>query len=133
MNASSGIGCVAPCLLDSRLISKGVNCILWAMSKEVRGSRWRRVQKQFMRNARYNKLPCALCGQPINYTTRNPNDWDAPSVDHIKPWIYAPELRLDPANLQIAHQECNKIKGTGKQAMPSIGNQSRQWGKKTNE
>ena len=40
-----------------------------------------------------------------------------------------PDLRLDPTNLATVHQACNRAKGARPQALPSIGNQSRQWGR----
>ncbi|QHO91935.1 hypothetical protein CWT12_12310 [Actinomyces sp. 432] len=87
---------------------------------------WRRIAAQV--RARDQDKPCGICGQPINWNTRNPNAGDAPSVDHIKPWATHPELRLDPANLMVVHQDCNRAKGVKRAALPSIGNQSRNWG-----
>lgn len=87
---------------------------------------WRNLRSKTLAEARRLKKPCALCGQPINYRA-DPRAWDAPSVDHIRSWKHHPELRLDPGNLQIAHQACNSSKGVGQQGPPSIGNQSRDW------
>ena len=73
--------------------------------------------------------PCRICGQPIKWDAHDPNADDAPSVDHIRSWRDHPDLRLDPTNLATVHQACNRAKGARPQALPSIGNQSRQWGR----
>jgi 5-methylcytosine-specific restriction endonuclease McrA len=91
--------------------------------------RWRRLAHTIRTRDRNNGRGCAICGQPINWDTRNPNADDAPSVDHVKPWAHNPELRYDPDNLQTVHQACNRTKGTRQAALPSIGNQSRDWGR----
>ena len=88
---------------------------------------WRTLKKRVLTQARQTKPPCAACGLPINYQTRNPNADNAPSVDHIRPWRDHPNLRLDPANLRVIHQACNRAKGTTTHT-PSLGNTSRQWG-----
>lgn len=94
-------------------------------------SAWRAVATQVRARWQANKQPCNICGQPINWDARDPNADDAPSVDHIKPWATHPELRLDPANCAVTHQACNRAKGAKRQALPSIGNQSRRWGPHT--
>lgn len=88
---------------------------------------WRNLQQITITAAARRNAPCALCGLPINYRARNKNADDAASVDHIKPWRDHPNLRLDPANLQIVHQACNRAKGATS-GPPSIGNTSRRWG-----
>ncbi|WP_413228096.1 HNH endonuclease signature motif containing protein [Actinomyces faecalis] len=92
--------------------------------------RWRRVAAQVRTRWRTQHLPCGICGQPIDWDARDPNSDDAPSVDHIKPWRDFPALRLDPANCRVTHQSCNRSKGTQAAALPSIGNQSRAWGRR---
>lgn len=71
-------------------------------------------------------LPCYLCGQPIDYAARNPNDDEAFSLEHIKSWRDYPELRYDPANAASSHQRCNKAKGN-RPLEPGLGNRSREW------
>jgi 5-methylcytosine-specific restriction endonuclease McrA len=61
-------------------------------------------------------LPCWICGQPIDYRAANPDDDDAFSYDHVKPWRDYPELRYDPDNGRSAHQRCNKSRGLGQRA-----------------
>ena len=88
---------------------------------------WRKLQRQFITSATQRNEPCALCGLPINYQAHNRNADNAPSVDHIRSWRDHPNLRTDPANLQIVHQSCNRSKGTTTGPL-SLGNMSRQWG-----
>jgi 5-methylcytosine-specific restriction endonuclease McrA len=86
------------------------------------GGRWRALHKA----QRARRLPCYLCGLPINYEARDANADDAFSVDHIKPWRNFPELREDPANLASAHQLCNKQKSS-RPLRPGLGIRSRDW------
>ncbi|MCR2051807.1 HNH endonuclease [Actinomyces bowdenii] len=103
------------------------------MSEVTRDSRaWRNLQRSTIAAAARRNQRCALCGLTINYNARNRNADDAPSVDHIKPWRDHPNLRVDPANLQIVHQACNRAKGTTN-GPPSISNTSRPWGQPTTQ
>ena len=56
-----------------------------------------------------SKPPCALCGQPIDYTLRYP-DPQSYVVDHILPVALYPHLAHDLANKQAAHNVCNREK-----------------------
>lgn len=87
------------------------------------------IRKRLLTQAKQQNKPCAICGQPINYTTKDFNHPDAPTVDHIRSWRDHPELRRDLGNLQIAHRSCNTSKGvrTQDQTIPKIGNTSRNW------
>lgn len=87
-----------------------------------KGARYRKMR----RDQRDKKLPCYICGQPINYGAKDPNADDAFSLDHIKPWEHFPELRTDPANMASTHQLCNKQKGD-RELAPGLGNRSREW------
>ena len=80
---------------------------------------WRTLAAQVRARDKAAGTPCRICGQPIK--------WDA--HDHIRSWRDHPDLRLDPTNLATVHQACNRAKGARPQALPSIGNQSRQWGR----
>ena len=53
------------------------------------------------------KPPCALCGDPIDYTLRYP-DLMCFVVDHIIPWSLGGTDDL--ANKQAAHNTCNRQK-----------------------
>lgn len=74
--------------------------------------------KQLKAEQRAKGLPCWLCGQPINYQARDPEDDDAFSYDHVKSWHDYPELRYEPSNGRSAHQRCNKSRG---RKAPSLG------------
>lgn len=53
---------------------------------------------------------CALCGRPVDFSKVFPDPWSA-TVDHIIPIAKGG----DPAsidNLQLAHLQCNRMKGT---------------------
>ena len=88
-----------------------------------------KLRHQRIARARANNEPCSICGQPINYKTRNHNDFDAPTVDHVRSWRDHPDLRRDPGNLAVAHRACNTSKGVKPAALPSHGNASRDWGR----
>ena len=90
---------------------------------------WRTLAAQVRARDKAAGTPCRICGQPIKWDAHDPNADDAPSVDHIRSWRDHPDLRLDPTNLATVHQACNRAKGARPQALPSIGNQSRQWGR----
>lgn len=74
---------------------------------------------------RAKRLPCWLCGQPIDYTLYS-DDPSAFSVDHVHPWSTHPELREDPGNLRSAHLHCNKSRGN-RAPNPGLGLRSREW------
>jgi 5-methylcytosine-specific restriction endonuclease McrA len=90
-------------------------------------SAWRRLQRQTIARAAERAQACAICGLRIRYDARDRNADDAPSVDHIRSWRDYPDLRLDPANLRVVHQVCNRARGVGG-GLPGMGNQSRRWG-----
>ena len=53
---------------------------------------------------------CAICGRAVDFDKRFPDPW-SPTLDHIVPIAKGG----DPAsieNLQLAHLQCNRIKGT---------------------
>ena len=81
--------------------------------------------KRLARDLRARGDRCWLCGDPIDYALPPDADW-AFSVDHIKPWSLAPELREDPANLAAAHSLCNKRRGNGPPPL-GLGLLSRSW------
>lgn len=100
------------------------------MSDKRRETRdYRKVRDQKLASARRDKLPCSICGQPVNYETTDYLSPDAPTVDHIKSWRDFPELRADIGNLAVAHRSCNTSKGVKASALPAHGNASRDWSK----
>lgn len=93
------------------------------MPSEHRGGH---AYRTLLANQRAKHLPCWLCGQPINYNAANPNDDDAFSYDHAKPWSTHPHLRLDPDNGRSAHIRCNKSRGN-RPPRPQLGQASEPW------
>ncbi len=74
---------------------------------------------------RSRRLPCALCGQAIDYSL-GADDPMSFSYDHIKARVTHPHLIFDPGNGQPAHLQCNKTKGAGA-SRPGIGQTSSGW------
>jgi 5-methylcytosine-specific restriction endonuclease McrA len=87
-----------------------------------RGRRWNRLKA----NQRAKRLPCWLCGQPINYNLKAPHP-DSFSVDHAKPWVTHPALREDPANLRSAHYGCNSSRQDKPAEQVALNNTSEAW------
>lgn len=61
---------------------------------------------------RRKRLPCYLCGQPIDYTLHH-LDPQAFQLDHIVPLSVAPHLAFDPTNHGATHRTCNRAKSDG--------------------
>lgn len=84
-----------------------------------------RLMRKLKAAQRAKRLPCWLCGQPINYSLPH-DDPNSFSYDHIEPWSTHPDLRFDPANGASAHLRCNKSRGNRKPS-PGLGLLSQQW------
>lgn len=69
------------------------------------GTRRRRLRAR----VRAQGLPCAICGQPIDYSlpAGDPMSYE---LDEIVP-VSLGGSELDPANVQPAHRICNQRKG----------------------
>ena len=65
------------------------------------------VRDNHRRTIAATKPPCAICGQPINYTLKYPHK-DAYVVDHIVPLDAGGTDTLE--NKQAAHSRCNRAK-----------------------
>lgn len=52
---------------------------------------------------------CALCGRPVDFGRKFPDPW-SPTLDHIVP-ISKGGAPASLENLQLAHLQCNRIKG----------------------
>lgn len=61
--------------------------------------------------------PCAICGQPIDYTLRHP-DPRSYVVDHVQPLAKGGTDTLD--NKQPAHRDCNGAKAARTDGGPVI-------------
>ena len=70
------------------------------------GARAQKALKQVRTWGSAKDLPCILCGQPIDYTLRKP-DQQSCSVQHIKSRREYPHLTWDPSNWAPAHLGCN--------------------------
>lgn len=53
---------------------------------------------------------CAICGKPVDKTLKSPHPMSA-TIDHIVP-IAKGGHPSDITNLQLAHRQCNRAKGT---------------------
>lgn len=58
---------------------------------------------------RRKRLPCWICGGPIDYTLKTPHP-DSFELDHVLPVVLHPELGLDAGNHAPAHRRCNREK-----------------------
>ena len=54
--------------------------------------------------------PCCICGRPIDYSLRAPNEMSC-SVQHVIPQSVDPLRIWDPMNWEPAHLRCNKEAG----------------------
>jgi hypothetical protein len=91
-----------------------------------RNGRTRR-ERQNADNLKAQRLqPCRRCGQKIDYHAP-PGNPDSFNAGHIKDWKRHPELRVDPANLQPEHENCNKAahQRDGRETMQGVT--SRSW------
>lgn len=66
------------------------------------------TQKRNHAHMRRLRLPCAICGQPIDYSLKYP-DPGSMVVDHILPVVAGGTDAL--TNCQPAHRRCNSAKG----------------------
>lgn len=82
---------------------------------------WRKLKAA----QRAKRLPCALCGQPIDYLLKWP-DPGSFTVDHTLARVHHRDLAEDPANLTSAHLACNVAKGHRAEP-PSLGLRSEDW------
>ena len=58
---------------------------------------WKRLREQTRNRWRKAGLPCAMCGQPLDFSK------GMTSVDHIVPRRERPDLALEASNLQVLH------------------------------
>ncbi len=86
-----------------------------------RGGTWRKLWAA----QRAKRLPCAICGQPIDYSLVYP-DPGSFSVDHRVARGHRLDLAEDPGNLTSSHLQCNQAKGDRPEP-PSLGLLSEDW------
>lgn len=96
------------------------------MKRADKDVRHTHAYKKLVKDQRGKRLPCWLCGQPIDYKLKGREDPDAFSYDHAKPYSTHPHLALDPDNGRSAHQRCNKARGN-RAPQPSLGIASEKW------
>ncbi|NQE88757.1 HNH endonuclease [Nocardia terpenica] len=73
--------------------------------------RWRVL----VADLRKQRLPCWVCGQPIDYTAKR-FDPDGFEADHVYPVSTHPHLAFEPANVRPSHVRCNRSRGNGEPA-----------------
>lgn len=72
---------------------------------------------------RARRLPCAICGKPINYELRAPHPRSF-SADHVDPVARG---GANDGPLQAAHLGCNKRRGSKPIEKVDIRKTSRDW------
>lgn len=87
------------------------------------GAVWRRLQDDVYAS----EDVCWRCGRPVDKTLRltAPRSPQAPSVDHVIPRKYRPDLALVRSNLRLAHYGCNSSRKASLTAKPQT--RSRAW------
>lgn len=73
------------------------------------GRAWQTATAPYRHHCATTNQPCALCGQPIDYTLRG-NHPQAFTVDHRHARMHGGPP-LDPTNWQPAHRSCNSRRG----------------------
>ena len=97
-----------------------------ASSKRVQTRRFNKLRSQFYDRCRRKRLPCWLCGQPIDYDVDPGTTPDSLTLDHRIPVSKRPDLQEDPGNFEPAHLSCNTRRGDA-DPHQSIGMLSRKW------
>lgn len=80
------------------------------MSNLKNGHRDRRLKQEHRRRCRAANLPCALCGDPIDYSLP-PTSPHAFQSDHRIPVSVRPDLGYHASLLQPSHASCNRSRG----------------------
>lgn len=96
------------------------------MERSKNNSRWAKVRRLAWDRDRRGRVPCHICGEPIDYSipaSSAPLAWEP---DHLIPFSKAPELELDLANIGASHMRCNRQRGNGNNDL-AIGRRSRIW------
>jgi 5-methylcytosine-specific restriction endonuclease McrA len=72
--------------------------------------RFRKLRTQFRDDCRRSRARCVICGSPIDYSLKYPNQW-AWELHHIKPSSTHPHLHYQRTNWASSHSRCNKSMG----------------------
>lgn len=75
---------------------------------------WKKLRSKVRARWKALGLPCAYCGEKLNYQAM-------PIVDHIIPRREAPERALDVTNLQVVCHACNTLKAHSKAPVTPTG------------
>ena len=100
------------------------------MAKSKPNPRNGRPYRRFCAKQRALRLPCWLCGHPIDYGITGPLAGRHPyafTLDHAEPVSKRPDLLLDPANARSAHRRCNSARGNRTNAARQPVRASRRW------
>ena len=92
------------------------------MSNLRNGHRDRVLKRQHRQRCRAANLPCALCGDVIDYALPHTSP-QAFQSDHRIPVSVRPDMAYMPSNLQPAHASCNKSRGTSPLESMSVSGQ----------
>ena len=90
------------------------------MSNMRNGHRERRLKAEHRRRCRAANLPCALCGEPIDYALPHTSP-QAFQSDHRSPVSVRADLAYLASNLQPAHASCNKSRGASPMESTTAG------------
>ena len=83
------------------------------MSRQSRA--WTELSARYREACRQIDAPCALCGQPIDYTLSGRNRYGFTS-DHIETIATGGAVLPGFDGLRPAHQKCNAARGDGTRA-----------------
>ncbi|GAB2736449.1 HNH endonuclease [Nocardioides pakistanensis] len=82
-----------------------------------------KARARLLRRARRDRLPCHLCGLPIDYSLRSP-DPGSFEADHVTPHSLGGADVL--ANLRPAHRSCNRDRSNRPDPRPRLPT-TRRW------
>lgn len=98
-----------------------------AKTKNIRNGR---PYRRFCAKQRALRLPCWLCGEPIDYNITGPlasRHPDAFTLDHAEPVSKRPDLLLTTTNARSAHRRCNSARGNRTDQKHQPVRASRRW------
>lgn len=90
---------------------------------DITGRKYRNARDRFRAKCEELKVPCHLCGQPIDYGLNAIDPWE---LDHFYARSKYPELTDDPGNWRAIHKRCNSSRGND-DVRPTLGVPSEEW------